>query len=530
MVKGANKQQKVVSFLVIAMLVCGIIVAAILAYTSIRYSYYPLGGEREILTLMQDSVVVHIVFALLVCVGAGVFDRMLFDRFSLPVQERVSKIVLAVTAVLLFVVGTIFVQSTPYYPEGDQLNTTAGSYYCMTGNYIMLSKGGYIGMYEQQKGFMFLYEILFAIFGEFCYKVAAQFHVIFAVLILWAGYGFLKLQFEKVFYRIIYCGIILCCIPLLIYLPYIYGDVPAICFSMILFWALSSYEKKAQKRYIVIAMLVSALALMCRMNTWIVLIAVGIGMVLLAIKEWNYKPIIAALCIILAAAGAIKAIDVMYEIRSGYESGQGIPSVLWIAMGLQETYGEAGIYNRYQQSVFEQNEFEREISAQIGKDYITVRLKEFQADPAMAKNFFWKKMSSQWTEPLFESLTSTSPVKDETPIPIWFQELYYGKDKNTVWKVANYYQSVVYLAVFFCMVWSLLRVKKQDKKITCWIPMITVIGGFLFSLMWENQCRYCLPYYIFMLLYVPAGMVQPINLLEWLFKKRGNACSTLKKN
>ena len=39
-------------------------------------------------------------------------------------------------------------------------------------------------------------------------------------------------------------------------------------------------------------------------------------------------------------------------------------------MGMQETDGMAGVYNRYQQSVFEDNDFQPEPSAQIGKEYI----------------------------------------------------------------------------------------------------------------------------------------------------------------
>lgn len=516
-----KKNEKITMFLVSAMLVCSVVISGILAYTGCRNSYYStLTDSWTPLVWMKDSMLVHVLFALgagvLICLG----DWWIRKKLSLGTQEKLAVVVLVLSALAVFIMGTIFVQMNPYYPEGDQLNTTAGSYYCLQGNYVMLKKGGYIGLYEQQKGFMFLYEILFWIFGDFCYKVAGEFHVIFAVMTMCFGYGFIKLHFEKPTCRMLYCLLMASCLPFMIYLPYIYGDVPSICFSTILFWALSKYGVTWHKRYIVLGAVVSALALMCRMNTWIVLIAVGIGMVLLAIQKKSYKPLIATLCILLSAAGAIKAVNVMYEVRSGYESGVGIPSVLWIAMGLQETNGEAGVYNRYQQGVFESNDFDREISAQIGKDYITVRLQEFRENPDMTKDFFRKKMSSQWTEPLFESLISTMSFKDGEPVPGWIQNLYHGSLRDTTWKLANYYQSFVYMAFFLFTLGGLIGIKKDAACMTKWIPLIAIVGGFLFSLMWENQCRYCLPYYIFILMYVPRGFLQMEQGIRRIFTQK----------
>lgn len=513
-----KKAERIYTFLVIAMLISSVIIAGILAYTACRHSYYStLVDSWTPLVWMQDSWIVHIRFA----IGAGciccVSEYVLQKKVSSLKQEQLCRIVLVLSMFTIFIVGTIFVQMNPYYPEGDQLNTTASSYYCLQGNYMMLVPGGYIGMYEQQKGFMFLYEILFFLFGDFCYKVAGEFHVFFAMLTVFFGYQFIKLHFKKPFGCMLYCILMSCCLPLMIYLPYIYGDVPSICFCTILFWVLSKYSVIGKRRYILLGAIVASLALMCRMNTWIVLIAVGIGLALLSLQKKSYKPLLAALCIILSASATIRAVNLMYEFRSGYESGVGIPSVLWIAMGLQETNGEAGVYNRYQQSVFESNDFEREISAQIGKDYITVRLGEFRDNPVMAKDFFWKKMSSQWTEPLFESLISTKSFEKDKPVPNWIQELYYGSMRDTTWKIGNYYQSFVYVAFFLFTIVSLLRGRKEETCSTKWIPLIAIIGGFLFSLMWENQCRYCLPYYVFMIMYVPQGFLQ---IGQWVTEKR----------
>ena len=516
------KGEALYTFGLIGMLVCSLIVGVILAYEGCRYSYYPVPDYSTKDIIMQDSFWVHIAFAILISVAAWGLDRIFSIRLTFRTQEKICRIVLAVTAVLMFVFGTIYVSVNPYYPEGDQLNATAGAAYSLNDQYSMLTPGGYVGLYEQQKGFIFLYEILYALFEPFCYDVAKQFHVFFAVLTLVSGYGFIKNQFPKAFYRIIYCALMLFCMPLMLFLPYIYGDVPSICFSMICLWALSAYAKKMQARYIPIAALAAALALLCRMNTWIVLIAVGIGMVMLAIEKWNYRPLIVGLCVILVAAGAVKSVDAMYEYRSGYESGIGIPSILWIAMGLQETDGEAGVYNRYQQTVFEENGFNREVSAQIGKDYIAQRVQEFANDLPMTKAFFQDKIASQWSAPLFESLKATHAFDEEKPVAEWIANLYYGKLHDIIWRATNYYQSVVYIAMLFAVIGNLISVKKRKGNSVGWIPQIAIIGGFLFSLIWENQSRYCLPYYLLMLLYVPEGLMQIGSMIGGIYRKLPN--------
>lgn len=516
---GQESGNRLYTFMLVVLLLSSLIVGAVLVYAACRYSYYPQKDYNLNDLLLEDSFVMHILLVGILGVLTWWLESLFSKKLTFRMQERICRIVLAITAVLLFAAGTVFVHTNPYYPTGDQLNTTAGAYYCLEGNYIMLSPGGYIGLYQQQKGFMFLYEILFSIFGAFCYDVAKQFHVIFMVLTLLSGYGFIKLHSEKAFYRILFCIIMLFCVPFIIFLPYIYGDIPSICFCMVLFWALSAYEKRLQKRYVAIAAVAAALSLMCRMNTWIVLIAVAIGILLMAVERWDYKPLLVGLCVILTASGTIKAIDVMYEYRSGYESGIGIPSILWVAMGLQETDGEAGVYNRYQQTVFEENGFDREISTQIGVDYIAQRVEEFQNDLPMAQAFFRDKMRSQWIEPLFESLAATDSFQEEKPVAEWILNLYYGNLHDIVWKGTNYYQSVVYVAVLLCMLGRCMRLKQSKDGSIGWIPQIAVVGGFLFSLIWENQSRYCLPYYVFMLLYVPEGIMQIGGCIDGLRKK-----------
>lgn len=511
--EDGRKGQKAYFILTMGLLLSGCLISVLMAFWGCRYSYYSQRDYSQHILLVKDSTLMHLLLFLAVCAVMWGADWLLRTKMSLEVQGKISLALFCAAAVWMLAAGAFFVMSHPYYPVGDQLNVTAGAYYNRQGDFSMLQPGGYVGMYQQQKGFMFLYEILYALFGDFCYDKAQLFHVVFAEMTLVSGYLLLKQNSDRVIYRILFCLFMMSCVPLMIYLPYIYGDVPAICFTMILFLALNAYGKTMRKRYAAAAAVAASLALLCRMNTWIVLIAVGIGMVLLAIQKWNYRPLIAGFCIVLAAGSTVKAVDKMYELRSGYESGIGIPSILWVAMGLQETDGLAGVYNRYQQTVFAEAQFEPVQAAQVGKEYIRLRMNEFANDIPMAVDFFKRKVQSQWLEPLFESMYATETFDEEKTVVPWIADLYYGELHDTVWKVSNYYQSVALCAMLLFVIGELTRLGKPERNAVQWIPLITMVGGFLFSLMWENQCRYCLPYYVYMMLFVPEGILQ---LGDWI--------------
>lgn len=144
------------------------------------------------------------------------------------------------------------------------------------------------GMYQQQKGLAILYEILFTLFGDFNYRPAKILHVVWWILTILAGYEFLKLNTDRPVFRMLYCVMMLGCFPLLFYLPYIYGDVLSISFGIILFYGVAAYEHSGQKRYIALASFAAGLAVLARKNTWIVLVAVAVYVLLVSLRKRKY--------------------------------------------------------------------------------------------------------------------------------------------------------------------------------------------------------------------------------------------------
>jgi hypothetical protein len=244
-------------------------------------------------------------------------------------------------------------------------------------------------------------------------------------------------------------------------------------------------------------------SLLMRMHTWIVLIAIVIALLLSALQKKSLRPVLAAVLILASAQGSVKLLDYAYELRSGYAATSGAPMILTLAMGMQDNDNGPGTYNNYQTSTMSSVDFDSEAATAIAQENLQKNLKHFASDSSYAVWFFKTKLLMQWTEPTFETLISTHSFDEERVVPEWIEWIYYGSWHDPLIRLADRYQSIVYLGflLFVPVLWQ-----RRRENIAEFIPLISIVGGFLFSIIWEAQCRYVLPYYLFMLLYVPDGI------------------------
>ncbi len=485
------------------LLLFSLFVALFLAYYSVRFSYVSSTDYSRPVYIIRDCWWLNLLFFALLS-AVSLFLGFLFQKLGSK-QRLAGYLFLGLCCILYVIAGMVWAENLHYYPSGDQLNTTAGAYYNLQGNFIMLIPTGYIGKFPYQKGLMFLYEILFSVFGDFCYPVAARFHIGMGVATMIFGYLFVEETFRDSVCKVLYCSFLLLCAPYLILTPYAYGDLPSVCFCTVLFWAVLRLSRTSKLRYLALACCMSPLALMVRMHSWIAIIAVVIGMALWALQKRRLVlPLASALLIVLSAQGALELLDYSYEVRSGYERTQGAPFILTIAMGLQDNPGGPGTYNNYQTETMGLVDFDVDAAAEIGRENIRESLQGFWEDSDRAVTFFKTKLQMQWIEPLFETLITMNSLDDEAEIPDWVQDIFYGSSHDSLIRFADVYQSVAYLG-FLIFVFALVKRRQEDAAF--YIPLIAIVGGFLFSIIWEAQCRYVLPYYVFMLLYVPEGIV-----------------------
>lgn len=469
---------------------------------------------------VQIGGVAALLAAVFLSLGVGYLsEQAVTDR------KKAELLFLALCGVLFWGICSAWVYFVPYEMEGDQAIVWTAASLALKGDFIMYGQGGQMYIYPQQQGLAFLYELLFRLTGTTLPKQIGYVNALLAPVTLLAGYGCTKRAMGKRA-AIRFLPLMMLCLPYIIYSPYVYGDIPSICFSFVLLWAIGKALDTKKAVYGVLAALSAAIGLLCRMNIWIFFIAVLIGLFYEALSAWNLKPLLLGVGVVLCAALAMGGVKQFNSVRSGYPVSKGMPSVLWMAMGLQYSEYGAGYYNNYSKEIFLQTAYDRELSSAIGIQEIKDRIKTFMAYPDQCAMFFEEKMSSQWAEPLFESVKFTGTFEENAEVPSLVAWLYRGEGETAVGKLCASLQFMVYLSAMAGVVVRYF----QKRPLTEDIPLITFVGGFLFSVMWEAKARYMLPYYVLLLMYAAKGLTWVSGFLMEKIQRLRNDTSNIRKN
>ncbi len=483
-------------------------------------SYYAVTGTylirrfngQESVYIEDDPVKQLIVFGIFLAVilVSGVF----WDKCCKK-QEKTADLVLVLCTFVMISAGLVYVMNHPYYMDGDQINTFyAAVYACQEGSstqYEMFQPGGYIGIYPQQKGLVFFYYLLYHIFGDKMFESIQFLHILYPGFILHAGYQALKEEDVSSFARSIYCVMVTACLPLYLYIPYMYGDLGSVAFTFCFAYFLTRYLHTGEKIHIISMCLFGSMAVLLRMQIWILLIAAFIVLFLEYMRRRKIMIIIAGICVAASAILASVGVQKFFEEKSGYKDVDGVPAICWVAMGLQETDGNPGAYNRYNQGTFEENGFNAEAASAVAKEDIRQIIGTMKEEPAYIKWFFGTKLRQEWTAPDMEGISMTSVWNElsgtnPSDAPEWLAEIYSSGDLyNTLINFANRYQSVVYLMALLLAVLMIFR-RKEDPKPVMILALIYFLGGLIFFTFWENKSRYVLPFFTSLVLLVPYSV------------------------
>jgi hypothetical protein len=476
-----------------------------LSWESLRYTCFNNAVNVDIVHLRKDSVWGNLlVFLLLLVFMGGVM--FCFQKFSRAGNLAV-KILLPIACLWVMGISLWWAFAAGTTTSGDQLIVSAAAVYAKEGDLIMMTKGGYLNIFPQQLGLVSLFELLFRIAGDYRYDVIYVIYALMNGICVYLGYSILDSFKADDSSKILYLLLMSSCLPYFIFTPFIYGDIPSICICMLMFWAAVKLETSGRYRYLILLSVAGALAVLVRKNSLIAVIGTAIGLVLLSLGKGKLKFALSALVLLVAVFLGVKSIETMYEVRSGYKVDGGIPASLYMAMGLQGDMTTPGRFNNYNKMTFYENDGDRDRAAQAGWDYIRDKMDEFNQSPSQGITFFKMKLLTQWNMPTFESLVSNRVfAKEPTGL---IENIYIGSIREKIFHFLDRYQFVVYGGAFLGI---LTAFWKRPNTLGFYIPLIVILGGFLFSLMWEAKCRYVLPYFIFTIPYAAYGIANTTRL------------------
>ncbi len=474
-----------------------LIISLALGYWAIRYTHgYPADLSEDQILIEPDSMGVNLLVMLVLLAATWLLQRVILRGDPEKQRRKVRWIAVGVT-VLMGILLTIWVSLCHIMPVWDQMQVYLDAMDFQAGNFQDMT--GYIYMCPHQYGLTFLYEI-FLVFGG-GYRLLQYINVLMVMCIVYCSYLIVEELFGDVRASLYVVLGDLLFFPLWIYVNYVYGELLSIGFSMLGIWLLIHWCSTGKHRYAVCSLLALSTAVLARSNVLVVLIAVCIAMLIHSLRRRSLKALLMAILVLLIPLGAIGAMRWSYELRSGNRIEGGIPASMYIAMGMQRSPGGAGVYNGYNNSVFRgEAGSDEEKANEIAVAYIRERILEFRNDPAMAREFYKEKIQLQWNEPTFCSLVMTATFEQQ-PSGI-VEKLYYGSWQQRYRDYMNRYVTVLYLGV---ILWCASGVLRKTNILQC-LMLIGVIGGFLFSILWEAKSRYVLPYMILLIPYMALGI------------------------
>ena len=420
-------------------------------------------------------------------------------------QQKRIRLFVWIDILIVGVYAVVWVAGSHIMPYADQYQVYLTAVEFRQGIYRDME--AYFYMCPQQYGLAFLYECVLWIWES--YHLIQYINIVFLMMIYFFGYKIAEEMFEDPKVSLYTILVMNGFVPLILYVNFVYGEMGTIAMSLCTIWAVMRWIRRDQKRYMAAASVAMILAILVRQNMVIVTIALTIVLILIGFRRKSWKAFVLSLLLFLLPMGSVRAVELSYEARSGLSVGDGIPSIMVVAMGMQQSWHGAGVYNAYNHTAFwNEGEGDTKKAAQVAWDYIDGRVQEMAADLPATRYFYQSKIWEQWNEGSFGSIFMTNHF-DATPFAP-AQAVYGGDLRSSLVAWMDQYVFVIYLAVFIYCLHGLCIEKDVRKTI---FPLIA-IGGMIFSLLWENKSRYVLPYVVILLPAVAAGVNLCQNYLE----------------
>lgn len=476
-----------------------------LTYYSARYTMI---DNKGIPFDTHDNAGLNLLVLAEVTAAAVLLHRIFRNGHLLPLRQRIPEwkpYIVSIVAIYVYVISALWIASCHVRPAGDGEALCYAAHRMIFDNYIDMKEEGYMAIFPHQFSLLSVIHGIFTLFGVWNYGVFQQINAFCIPILFYSGYKILQLVCEDLEAVIYYIIFFLGCIPLFLYVPYVYGEIISITFTMVLMWQTIRYCKTGKKGCFLWGTIAIVLACIVRKNSLIVLIAMGIVLVVHSIKEANPRGIAWLLVMFLMVSGSDKLIHAYYEKQSGIEIADGVPYISWIRMGLQDAWTGPGWFDNSSIEVFKEHDYNAEQTILAEKKLLAEILKDMWEDKTYSIDFFRRKILSQWNSPGYGYVYETENFDcDPEELPNYVRRIYYD-DEEAVQAYLNRYQFVLY---FFTAVSAVVLFADRKKKycLAERLLYVAIIGGFLFSILWEAKSRYVLPYVVYMIPLAAMGI------------------------
>ncbi len=487
----------------------GLLVTALVLLMSLCYSYDVVNQEFQFETvqittsplLMLGISVVGMIFLFLTAVG---IDKFLGKKGDLGLF----------IVSLLWVIGVCawWIVNAKAMPGGDSKSLYDIALRAVNGDLTPIAPvGSYMALWPHQTGLLGYFETVLRVFPGADYTTFQWLNLVFLVLGYIATYLTVREWFHKEVITNLWCLLMMVMLPLYLLVNLIYGDIPGLALICIATYLFTLWQKNGTWYFLCLACLSLFAGVALRKNYAIFAVAVIIIYLVYAIAHKKLKFLVAAACVAISIFLASALPTKFYEMRAHNTLGGGVPTVSFLVMGLNNI-GWSG----YHSDLFLSCDYDEELTKEISRKDLQETLVRMAEEPGRTLDFFREKQSAQWAHQTNAYVVSTVyTFEQERSEGAW--EVYSGDLKQQIQRLMDVVQSVIYLGAFLYLAnmvvyhailkKKLAKVQEQEPQ-PLWnlVWLVTVIGGFFFTLVWEGGARYTLPFVVMMIPYAAGGI------------------------
>ena len=476
----------------------GILILGFLSYYSLRFTTYFGMEYQRIPHFSGDSPVKNLLLILAVTAVGGGLTAVLA---KIKRQKLLQSLLLGTAVLFILAFELWWIKISQTVPGADQRYVWVGAQEFMQGNYRYMEEGKYFQFYPHQLTFVMFCQMFMKLFGTTEFLMFKYFNAIcsvVAILTLWKIFCKFSKKAEE---RIGFIIAAACIFPLFLYVTFIYSEIVSLTFMLLAFYFVLKFTETDRWYFGILCFVFMSLAVMCRKNMLIAVIALVLFLIMKFVSKKRSAYLILALLVMISSLSMGKIAVSYYENQSGRQFGDGVPSISFIGMGMQEGLLAEGWFNKFTEECYRESGYDAKIASEITMDAIRERIEIFKNDPAYCFKFYKNKILKQWNEPTYGGFINNS-YHDERGLPEAANSMYYGELHSFFISFCNTYQLMIFLgALLFLIVFM-----RYNKGIEQLVLFVVFLGGFFFHILWEGDSRYAMPYFVLLIPYGVWGM------------------------
>ena len=451
----------------------------------------------------------------------GLFCLYAFCRFKKNYQTIKIEIVLVIYTLIA---GFAWLYISKAGLNGEGANIAIGASILFKGDYFPLAIDQYYGTFPFQLGYSLFCELVYLIFGNENFGAIMGLNVVFAACI-----QFLMIKIGKkteVFAigalneKSVYLLAVLLFLftPLIVGVTFTYGIIPGTAFSLLAVLMAIQFGQTGKIRYAAAAVLAMTAAVILKNNFLIIAIAVFIYLFVYAFKSKKTAAFICLPIFLISVFYAPTAVIKFYEWRAGgkYDLSQTTPKSAWIAMGLSDTVtNQPGWFNGYTYFARREVGYDTAAADNNAKKLIAERLNVLMRYPMYLADFMYRKASCQWNEPSYSTFLLNYEAAKQKDRTAFGRAIYQAGIVNTVIAVQQkWVQILTYAGV---LLFLLTGIRKRN--LAQLMPVMIMLGGFVFHQVWEAKSQYIFQYGLIGLISAAPGLVLAGEKMKSLFNR-----------